>query len=117
MKEPIQIAFRGLQHSEALAQYVLAKAARLGRRDPFVTACRVALEAPPRHGHHGKPYRVRIGLTVPGAEILVTRAPGDDRRYQDLYAAIDAAFDQAGRRVQDFALRRRGGVKHHAKSV
>ena len=115
MELPIQITFHNLAHSEAVAQYVRAKAAKLDALDRRVTSCRVVLEAPPRHAHHGKGYGVRIDLSLPGGEIVVAHAPGDDPRYEDLYAAVDIAFDKGTRCLRDFARRRRGNIPLHGR--
>jgi ribosomal subunit interface protein len=112
----LQITFHGLEHSNAVERYVRARAAKLDRFDPRIIRCRVALEKPHRHASHGEHYRVRVDLTVPGGEIVVERLPESDHLYEDLYAAIDAAFDDAGRRVEDFVRRRRGDVKAHTRA-
>lgn len=116
MRAPLQITFHGLEHSNAVERYVGARAAKLDRFDPRIIRCRVALEKPHRHASHGEHYRVRIDLTVPGGEIVVERLPEGDHAYEDLYAAIDAAFDDAGRRVEDFVRRQRGDVKAHTRA-
>ena len=72
------------------------------------TEFRIVLrEAPHRHKEHGRVFRVRIDVTVPGDEIVVGRTHDDKLDFQDAYAAIDAAFDEARRQVQDHAKRRR----------
>ncbi|HZU85404.1 MAG TPA: HPF/RaiA family ribosome-associated protein [Polyangiaceae bacterium] len=113
MQAPIQITFHGVQHSDAIEEYVRKRADKLDTLDPRVVACRVALELPHRHAHHGEHYRVRIDIRVPGGEVVVERVPEGDRAYEDVYAAIDAAFDDASRRLQDFVRRQRGEVKRH----
>jgi ribosomal subunit interface protein len=114
MQTPLQITFRDIEHSDPVEQYVRHRAAKLDVLDHRVTSCRVAVEIPHRHARHGQHFRVRIDITVPGGEIVVGHAPGDKRVYEDLYAAIDAAFDDAKRRLHDFVLRRRGAMKVHA---
>src|SRR5271165_4254581 len=102
MRLPLQITFHGVEHSDALEQYVRARAAKLDTFDPRIMGCRIALEVPHRHSRHGEHFRVRIDITVPGGELVVERVPAGDHNYEDAYAAIDAAFDDAGRRLQDF---------------
>jgi ribosomal subunit interface protein len=116
MQLPLQITFHGLDHSNAVEQYVRARAVKLDRFDRRIIGCRVALEKPHRHSSHGEHYRVRIDVTVPGGEIVVERLPEADHVYEDLYAAIDAAFDDAGRRLEDFVRRQRGDVKAHTRA-
>lgn len=46
-------------------------------------------------------------MTLPGGEVVAARSPTAAKTYEDLYAAIDSAFDDAGRRVHDFVERQR----------
>jgi len=59
---------------------------------------------------------VRIDVTVPGGEVVAARSPDDAKPLEDLYAAIDAAFDHVGRGLQDFVRRQRGEVKPHERA-
>jgi ribosomal subunit interface protein len=117
MQIPLQITFRDIEHSDPVEQYVRQKAAKLDALDPRVTSCRVAIELPHRHARHGEHFRVRIDITVPGGEIVVGHDPGEKKTYEDLYAAIDSAFDDAGRRLQDFVRRQRSDVKAHERAL
>ena len=108
-----QITFRGMVHSSALESYVLTRAAKLDTFFERITGCHVAIESPHQHAHNGRHYRVRIDLAVPGDEIVVTRAPDENSNNEDAYAAVDSAFDEAGRRLQDYVQRMRGEVKPH----
>lgn len=109
----LQITFHGLPHSDAVQEYVHKRAAKLDTLAERITACRVALEMPHRHARRGGHYRVRIAVTLPAGEVVVSRSPDAARTYEDLYATINAAFDEMGRRVQDLVRRRRGDVKTH----
>jgi ribosomal subunit interface protein len=113
MDLPIQITFREIAHSDAIDAYVRKRAAKLEVIAPRLVSCRVVIEAPHRHARHGEHYRVRVDVTAPGGEVVVTRSPDDAKVYEDLYATIDAAFDDVGRQLQDFERRRRGDVKLH----
>ncbi|MBV9949616.1 MAG: HPF/RaiA family ribosome-associated protein [Myxococcales bacterium] len=116
MQLPLQITFHGVQHSDAVEQYVRARADKLETFDARITACRVAIEQPHRHSRRGEHFRVRVDLVLPGGEVVAERVPDDDEAYEDAYAAIDAAFDDAGRRLQDFVRRQRGEVKAHERA-
>ena len=108
METPVKIAYHGLRPSAAVSDEVRAKAARLERYFRRITGCTVALEAASRHHRMGKGrhYRVRIELAVPGARLVVGRDPAKTRSHEDLHAAIDAAFREARRQLQDHARRR-----------
>ncbi len=116
MQLPLQITFHGVPHSDTIEQHVRDRAEKLETFAPRIMACRVAIEMPHRHAHQGQHFRVRIDVTVPGGEVVVERVPKGDHAYEDLYTAIDAAFDDAGRRLQDFVRRQRGDVKPHERA-
>lgn len=111
MQLPIQITFRNFPHSDAIDAYVRERAAKLDTFFTRITACRVVVETPHQHQQHGRHFRVRIDLTVPGGEVVVSHAPDENPTNEDPYAAIDQAFDQMGRRLQDHVRRQRGDVK------
>jgi ribosome-associated translation inhibitor RaiA len=113
MQLPLQITFHGLAHSDAVEQYVRQRVAKLDAIAPRLMACRVTVEMPHRHSKHGGHYRVHIDITMPRGEIVVTRAPDADRAYEDAYAAIDACFAEARRKLHEFTRRKRGNVKAH----
>jgi ribosomal subunit interface protein len=116
MHTPIQITFRDVQHSDAIEQYVRTRAEKLDGLASRIVSCHVALELPHRHSQRGRHYRVRIDVHVPGGDVVVGNTHEDDRNEEDLYAAIDAAFDQAGRQLQDLVRRQRGSTKSHEPS-
>jgi ribosomal subunit interface protein len=114
MELPLQISFRGLPPSEAIADRVRERAARLDRFHSRIMGCRVVVESPHRRHHQGKLYHVRIDLTVPGEELVISREPAEDHAHEDVHVAIRDAFDAAQRRLEDHARRQRGAVKVHA---
>lgn len=137
MEIPLQITFRNMPPSEAIENKIREKTAKLGLFDNRITGCRVVVEAPHRHHHKGKAYQVRIDLTVPGAELVINRAPqrlaaaksnrstlsgkalaeshkpSKHAAHENVYVAIRDAFNAAGRRLRDFARRQSGAVKVH----
>jgi ribosomal subunit interface protein len=116
MQLPVQISFHEVPHSDAIDAYVRKRADKLDVMAPRLTSCRVVVDLPHKHARHGEHYRVRVDVTTPGGEVVVTRSPDDARTYEDVFAAIDAAFDDLGRQLQDFVRRRRGDVKPHEKA-
>jgi ribosomal subunit interface protein len=93
---PAQITFHGIQHSEALADYIQSKYAKLARFEH--PHARVVIEQPHKSSHTGNTVRVRIDL---GALIV------DRESERDAYAAVDAAFDDAERALREEARRER----------
>ncbi len=116
MRQPLQINFRDIPHSDAIEARVREKANKLDKFYDHIMTCRVMIEAP--HGHHHKDnlYHIRVDLTVPNGEIVVNRDPKDHHAHEDVYVAIRDAFDAARRKLQDYARKRRGDVKKHGVS-
>lgn len=113
MPFPLRITFRDMPPSDALETYVRERASKLERFYDRITSCQVTIEMPHRHQHTSPHFRVAVDMAVPGGQVVVSRSPGDDPENHDAYAAIDQAFDQAVRRLQDYARQQRGDVKPH----
>lgn len=108
MKQPLDIRFLGLEPSPAVEAAARDKAARLDRFFPALMACRVTIELEHRHKHQGKPYAVRIDVTLPGHELGIDRVQDED-----VYVALRDAFDAMRRRIEDTARSMRGQEKLH----
>lgn len=78
-----------------------------------IVSCRVTLEAPNHHQHHGGVYKVRIEISVPGDHIVVDRSPIEQATHTDVDVAIHDAFRAARRQLEDHVRRERGDVKTH----
>lgn len=113
MEIPLQITFRHMGPSEAVETAIRKRAERLERFFDRIIACRVVVEAPHKHQRKGKLYSVRVGLSMPGEEIPITRNGPKDHSHEDIYVAIRDAFDTLGRVLEDRARRMRGEVKTH----
>ena len=113
MQLPLQVTYRDLAPSQAVTAKIRGKADKLERFYDRITGCRVVVEAPHAHRHKGRIFHVRIALTVPDGELVVSRDHHDRPDHTDLYVAIRDAFDAAGRKLKAYARRRRGDVKSH----
>jgi ribosomal subunit interface protein len=111
MNPPVQVTFRNMPKSDAVDAYVRERVAKLDTFSARITSCHVAIEIPHRHQQTGNHFRVRIDVIVPGGEVVVSHAPDEDRTSEDAHAAIDHAFDQMGRRLEDHVRRQRGDTK------
>jgi ribosome-associated translation inhibitor RaiA len=107
MTIPVQITYRDFDHTDALDTFLHRHVEKLEALGGQVTSCRIALESPHRHKSHGRHYRVRIDISVPGATLLVDRAPDNRPQGEDAYSAIDDAFDHASRMLTEHTQRRR----------
>jgi cold shock CspA family protein/ribosome-associated translation inhibitor RaiA len=106
-----QITLRGMGPSPAIERAIRRKMSWLQRYFPHIIGCRVTLEAPHRHQRKGRLYHVRIDMTVPGGELVVTRDPSQHLAHGDVLVAIRDGFDAARRELMDYARLQRGQVK------
>ncbi len=109
MRTPLLVAFHGIDHSESVEQCVRAQVARLDKMGGRITACRVAIEA-----HHAEAasrrrnLKIRIGVRVPGTELLVTHDPRNGVRADHLRAGIVRAFSRMERLLKEHRARLHG---------
>ena len=113
MQIPLQISFRDMEPLAAVEAKIRQRAAKLDRYYDRIMGCHVVVEAPHRRHHQGGLYHVRIDVTVPQGELVVSREPMDHYSHKDIYVAIRDAFDATQRRLADYARRQRGDVKPH----
>lgn len=112
MLMPLQLTFRDMKPSPGLEAKIREHAEKLESFFAPITSCRVVVEA--RHHHHqGNLYHVRVDVTVPDAEIVASRDPKEHHAHEDPYVAVRDAFHAVKRRLEDYARRRRGRIKHH----
>ncbi len=116
MRIPLEVTFRHMEPSAAAEARIAEKVAKLEHIYNNITRCHVTVEAPHEHNRQGKLFHVSIDLTVPGAELLVTRGHNhQSHAHEDVYVAIRDAFDAAKRRLDDYSRQQRGDVKHHER--
>lgn len=113
MQLPIQITFRDVERSEAMEAAIREKAEKLDQFYDHIMSCRVVVEPAHKHHHQGNLYHVRIDITVPDDELVVSREPGQDHAHEDAYVAVRDAFDAARRQLKEYVARRRRRVKTH----
>jgi ribosome-associated translation inhibitor RaiA/cold shock CspA family protein len=109
MQLPVHIQFHGMSSSPALETAAREHAHRLESFAADLIACRVSIDQTQKHQHQGRPFEVRINLTLPGHELAVNRVANEDP-----YVALRDAFDSMRRQLEDLVRRRRGHQKQHA---
>lgn len=112
MQIPLQITFRDMEQSDAIEKAVREKAAKL-EQFTNIMSCRAVVQMINKHQHKGTMYQVSLDITVPGAEIVVSRDRGVDHSHEDVYVAIRDAFDAARRQLQDRHRKSHHKVKTH----
>lgn len=110
MKLPLDLRFIGMAPSPALTEAVQGKVAQLDRIGADVVGCRVTIEQEHKHQQQGRPFAVRIDLTLPGQQVAVNRVQDEDA-----YVALRDAFDAARRQVEDAVRIARGEVKQRSR--
>lgn len=96
MKLPPDIRFIGLEPSDAVATAALEKANKLDQFCPSIMSCHVAIELAHKHRQQGRPFAVRVNLTLPGRELVANRV-----EHEDVYVALRDAFDDMRRQLED----------------
>ncbi|MBS0644890.1 MAG: ribosome-associated translation inhibitor RaiA [Proteobacteria bacterium] len=113
MQEPLQLAFRNMAAPIGLEEAIREEFTALEQFCDRIAACHVTVEAEQHRQRHGKLYRVRIVMTVPGREIVVAREPAERHRYDDVHIAMRDAFHAARRQLVEYARMAKGAVKTH----
>lgn len=112
MEQPLQITFHGMEASAAIEDAVRTKAAHLDHFASDIMSCRVVVDLLQKHRHQGRPFGVRIDLTLPGHELVVDRVQNED-----IYVALREAFDNMTRQLEDVVRQRRGDEKQHPREL
>jgi len=125
---PVQVTFRNMDTRAGLDDYVQREAAKLERFYNRISSCRVMVERPQK-ATSSKVYHVRIDLGVPNGELVVKHIPSLHGTLKDVKQpksrreaeavlahktpkrAIHDAFEEMGRRLQDYARRQEGSMK------
>lgn len=113
MKLPVEITFRNMPISEALEANIREKVDKLEQFCDRIMSCRVVVDANHRHQHKGNLFHVRIDISVPGQELVVSRDPSENQAHADAYVAVRDAFAAARRQVEKFVRSNRREAKAH----
>jgi ribosome-associated translation inhibitor RaiA len=109
MQVPLQVAFEGIEHSDAIEARVREEAAKLEEFHSRIVSARVVVARPQHRHHKGDIYHVRIHLVIPNApDIAVSREPAARGAHEDVYVTIRDAFKAARRQLQDSPHERDG---------
>jgi ribosomal subunit interface protein len=112
MKQPLQITFHGMERSDAVEDAVRRRCEHLERFASDIMSCRVVVDQMQMHQQQGRPFGVRIDLTLPGRELVADRVQDED-----VHVALRDAFDDMKRRLEDAVRQRRGAEKSHPREL
>ena len=114
MQVPVQIAFHGVDHSEAVETRIREKVSKLDHLFDRATACRVVVEH--LHRSHSnlttkdQPFQVAVELDVPGTTLVAgkeSKGPDAVKAHTDINSAIAATFSTIERQLKEYVDRRR----------
>jgi cold shock CspA family protein len=114
MQIPVTMSFRNVQKTAAIEDLIRKQAAKLERACDHIISCRIAVEKPQEHQRTGKPFRVRIDVTVPPEhELVVTREASEGDLHQQLPTVIRDAFGAMRRQLRKLVEKQHGDIKAH----
>jgi ribosomal subunit interface protein len=116
MQIPLIITFRHMEPSEALEAKIREKMEHLEKFHEHITSCRITIDQEHKRQNQGKLFSVKLDITLPGNEILITRHPDQHHAHEDVYVALRDTFDSARRKLEDHVRKLRGKVKVHETS-
>jgi putative sigma-54 modulation protein len=102
---PLQITFRGMKHSDALAGRISDKMSKLRRIYPRILGGRVIVEALPSPGK-GSRFTVHIRVTIPGAELVATHDGDTNAAHDNVYVALRDSVNAVVRQLRAHVERR-----------
>jgi ribosomal subunit interface protein len=105
---PLQLTVKDMPVSPAIESQIRKRVEKLTQFYDRISSCRVVIDSPQKHKHQGKLFNVRIDITVPKKELVVTR-----KSDEDIYIAIRDAFNAVERQLEEHSRKRHGRVKTH----
>ncbi|HEU0155115.1 MAG TPA: HPF/RaiA family ribosome-associated protein [Stellaceae bacterium] len=114
MQVPLQVTFRHLDSSEALANRIRGRVEELEQFFDRIISCHVVVECRHPRRQQGNLFQVSVDLGVPGREIVVGRDAPADHAHEDAHVAVRDAFDTVRRLLEDYVREQRGYVKLRA---
>jgi len=114
MQIPLDLKFQDVDRSEWSEKFIRRQVNRLERYVDHINSCRVTVSQPHRHQHRGRPYRVRVEVTVPPGHVLDAVAePVEVETVVELRTVIRDAFKAMEKQLLKLKQRQRGDVKVH----
>jgi hypothetical protein len=99
MSSPVTLTFRHLPRSGALEASARDVGDRLQQLNDRMTACHIVFEGTPE-STGGVPFRVKIHLSVPGAQIHAASARPADAGAAASHSPLRSAYENAKRQLE-----------------
>lgn len=113
MQIPLEVSFRNVDKTPHLETLIREKVSTLEKFCGNLTSCSIAVERPNSSVRIGNPYRVRIDITVPGHEIVVSKEQGQNEKSDPIPAVIREAFEAAKKQLNKLMRVQRNDIKTH----
>lgn len=114
MQIPLEMTFHDVDRSDWSEEFIRRQVERLERYVDHINSCRVTVSQPHRHHHRGRPYRVRVEVTLPPGHVLDAVAePVEVQTVVELRTVIRDAFKAMEKQLLKLKDRQRGDVKFH----
>lgn len=111
-----RITFRHFAPSLAVSDRIRELTARLERFNDRILSCEVVVEAPPAHRRSGA-FSVKIEVLVPGGVVNASSGYASQPGHADVYLALQDAFDNVKRQLQDDKLSSRSVMESEAATA
>jgi cold shock CspA family protein len=114
MQIPLELTYQDVDRSEWSENFIRRQADRLERYADYIISCRVTLSQPHRHQHSGRPWRVRVEVTIPPGHVLDAVAePLEVETTVELRTVIRDAFKAMEKQLLRLKNMQHGEVKTH----
>lgn len=114
MKVPLKLSFKNVDVSDDIKDLIVQKCGKLEEVCDHVSSCRVAVEKDQKFTDRGRPYRVRLDITVPpGHEVVIKKEMSKGDIHETLVSELDEAFDSAVKKLRSLAEKQDGQTKSH----
>jgi ribosome-associated translation inhibitor RaiA len=107
MQTPVQVTFRGMPRSDALAAHIDQRTLKLEHFSDRIVSCHVVIKLAGHHHRHGDRFELSIHIGLPGHELVVAHVAPEDRPPESAHASADRAFDEAERQLEDWVKSQR----------
>jgi cold shock CspA family protein len=101
MQSTVTVTFRNIDPSAAVEADARQRAADLEKFHPRIVGCDIVIEAPEKRKVSGRDILVRLKISLPGPDVMVSRRVGVAKPDENVKLAIHEAFDAARRLLED----------------
>jgi cold shock CspA family protein/ribosome-associated translation inhibitor RaiA len=114
MQTPPIISYHNLDPVPAINALIEKRIAVLERISDRITGCEVTMEAAQKRKLHGRMFKVRLNLHIPGPDFSVAQEVAQGSAQDDLILAVNRAFSAAEKHLKR-QKKKMGAVevKHH----